>query len=382
MGMGSERLDFTVGVVGAGSMGAPVASGLVRSGAMDASQVSVSNSSEGKLRPLAEMGISTFRSNADMLEGDVQVVVLAVKPQILPSVVGEMGEALKGRLVISIAAGIPLNTLEGLMPSSRVVRAMPNLPVQALSGRRRCAWPQRDRGGRQARAGRLLLPGRGEADEGGPARRRGGGRLPAAPRTWRWSRTRSPAGASRRAFPPPTAGRYPLDHAALPSSSLSRARTPGLYGAGHPPGGTTPRACGPWSPGLVDSLWGSTPLSAARGTLRKVGFMGNRSLFPEPDPLPLRVGDRDRVHPSVARMTGSIRDRGRLPGDEHAGRARGQPVSPLHPAHHGDGLLAHGRAAGDRGGAKSGLLTQARETHVGIYSNKWSSAPVNQRCAT
>lgn len=134
MGMGSERLDFTVGVVGAGSMGAAVASGLVRSGAMDALQVSVSNPSEGKLRPLAEMGISTFRSNADMLEGDVQVVVLAVKPQILPSVVGEMGEALKGRLVISIAAGIPLNTLEGLMPSSRVVRAMPNLPVQALSG--------------------------------------------------------------------------------------------------------------------------------------------------------------------------------------------------------------------------------------------------------
>lgn len=134
MGMGSEHLDFTVGVVGAGSMGAAVASGLVRSGAMDASQVSVSNPSEGKLEPLAKMGVSTFRSNASMLQGDVQVVVLAVKPQILPAVVGEMGEALQGRLVISIAAGISLKALEGLMPSSRVVRAMPNLPVQTLSG--------------------------------------------------------------------------------------------------------------------------------------------------------------------------------------------------------------------------------------------------------
>ena len=61
-------------------------------------------------------------------------MVLAVKPQVLPGVVEDLSGRLDGRAVVSIAAGIPLATLEGLLPSSRVLRAMPCLPVQVLSG--------------------------------------------------------------------------------------------------------------------------------------------------------------------------------------------------------------------------------------------------------
>jgi pyrroline-5-carboxylate reductase len=62
------------------------------------------------------------------------VVVLAVKPQVLPQVVEPLADALAGRLVVSIAAGVTLDTLETFMPTSRVVRVMPNLPLQVLSG--------------------------------------------------------------------------------------------------------------------------------------------------------------------------------------------------------------------------------------------------------
>ena len=129
-----EKLTATVAVVGAGSMGGAIAAGLVASGVSDPSRVMACNPSPGKLVPLGERGIRTFSNAHDMIAEGADVVVLAVKPQVLPSVAADVAEDLAGRLVISIAAGVTIASLEGMLPGSRVVRAMPNLPVQVLSG--------------------------------------------------------------------------------------------------------------------------------------------------------------------------------------------------------------------------------------------------------
>ncbi|MGI6231116.1 MAG: pyrroline-5-carboxylate reductase [Tractidigestivibacter sp.] len=129
-----QLINATVGVIGAGSMGSAIASGLVASGAADAANVLVSNPSAGRLEPLAKLGIRTFQDNNEMLMQQPDVVVLAVKPQILPDVLSAQREGLSGRLVISIAAGVAIASLESCLPESRVIRAMPNLPVQVLSG--------------------------------------------------------------------------------------------------------------------------------------------------------------------------------------------------------------------------------------------------------
>lgn len=130
------RNDVKIGIVGAGSMGGAIASGLVRSGAWDASCVLVAGhgKADKHLPPLAELGISTFGCAACMLEQGSDAVVLAVKPQVLPAVMGECGQALAGKLVVSIAAGVTISSIEEALPGARVVRAMPNLCVQALSG--------------------------------------------------------------------------------------------------------------------------------------------------------------------------------------------------------------------------------------------------------
>jgi len=64
------------------------------------------------------------------------VIVLAVKPQIMPDVLEEMAPVIDGeKLVISIAAGITLQTLQrALGDSRRVVRVMPNTPALVLAG--------------------------------------------------------------------------------------------------------------------------------------------------------------------------------------------------------------------------------------------------------
>ncbi|RGS50428.1 pyrroline-5-carboxylate reductase [Olsenella sp. AF21-51] len=130
----AEKIEQVIGVIGAGSMGVAIARGLVASGAAAPEHVLVANPSAGKLAPLAEIGIKTFTSNDELLAQDPDAVVLAVKPQVLPGVLAEHTEGLAGRLVISIAAGISVASLESALAASRVVRAMPNLPVQVLSG--------------------------------------------------------------------------------------------------------------------------------------------------------------------------------------------------------------------------------------------------------
>ncbi len=128
-------LDLTIGVLGAGAMGGAIARGLVASGALDASNAVAFDLDEAKLAPLVELGVNRAQSLAELASWGCEVLILAVKPQVLPAVMDQLGPLLpQGQLVVSIAAGVTLATLEAALPSARVVRVMPNLPLQVLSG--------------------------------------------------------------------------------------------------------------------------------------------------------------------------------------------------------------------------------------------------------
>ena len=129
-----ERADCKVGIIGAGSMGGAIARGLVAAGVYEASQVAVFDLSQAQLAPLAEQGMVCAKSALELVEDASDAVVLAVKPQVLPQVMAQLAEATRNKLVVSIAAGVALATIEAALPEARVVRVMPNLPLQVLSG--------------------------------------------------------------------------------------------------------------------------------------------------------------------------------------------------------------------------------------------------------
>lgn len=129
-----ETLQTRIGIIGAGSMGGAIARGLISSGALDVASLAVCDPNEAVLAPLREQGVKCLSTAADLVAEGTEVVVLAVKPQVLPAVIAPVAPALEGRLVVSIAAGVTLGTLEELIPAARVVRVMPNLPLQVLSG--------------------------------------------------------------------------------------------------------------------------------------------------------------------------------------------------------------------------------------------------------
>lgn len=97
-----------------------------------------------------------------------EVVVLAVKPQQVGAVLAEVGSSESGvrsrKLVISIAAGIPLRYIEKKLPGAAVVRAMPNNPALVGKGITAIAKGKKV-GSRELRVGRVILEAIGEVVE-------------------------------------------------------------------------------------------------------------------------------------------------------------------------------------------------------------------------
>ena len=121
-----------VACIGGGNMALSLLMGLKGKG-FNPEQLRVSDPSKERRTLLDEAGITTFSSNEEAIE-NAQVIIIAVKPQIVGPVLENLREAVsKDQLIISIAAGVPLSALRGwLGPSSNIVRCMPNTP--ALKG--------------------------------------------------------------------------------------------------------------------------------------------------------------------------------------------------------------------------------------------------------
>jgi pyrroline-5-carboxylate reductase len=125
-----------IGFIGAGNMAGALIKGLLQAGTVTPRQIRASDVRAERLAELAEQhGIGTSQSNAEITAG-ADVVVLAVKPQIVDKVLPEIGGALRTEtLVVSIAAGVPIRAIEGALPASaRVIRTMPNTAAIALAG--------------------------------------------------------------------------------------------------------------------------------------------------------------------------------------------------------------------------------------------------------
>jgi pyrroline-5-carboxylate reductase len=125
-----------LGLLGAGNMAAALIKGLLHAKLLAPNRLLASDVKPERLAMLAEVhGIGTTTNNHQLVRG-CTVVVLAVKPQVIDKVLGEIGaDVRKDQLVVSVAAGVPIEALEARLPKgSRVVRAMPNMPAIVQAG--------------------------------------------------------------------------------------------------------------------------------------------------------------------------------------------------------------------------------------------------------
>lgn len=125
-----------IAFIGAGNMASSLIGGLVRQGCQK-ENLFVSDPSEEQTQALvSEYGLNACENNKQAaLQADV--LVLAVKPQVMKDVLADIKSAVtqKQPLIISIAAGIPLATFSSVLgDKTAVVRCMPNTPSLVGAG--------------------------------------------------------------------------------------------------------------------------------------------------------------------------------------------------------------------------------------------------------
>jgi pyrroline-5-carboxylate reductase len=126
----------TVGFLGAGNMGEALIKGLLAAKLVPADAIFATDVRPERLKELdRQYGIQVSSDNAELVRS-ADIVILAVKPQIMDAVVTEIAPAVTRRkLLISIAAGVATEKIRARLPrDSRLIRVMPNTPALVLEG--------------------------------------------------------------------------------------------------------------------------------------------------------------------------------------------------------------------------------------------------------
>jgi len=125
-----------VGFIGGGNMGEALIKGLIAANLVPAAAVYASDVRIERLRALDQQyGVQLCEDNAELVR-QVDIVILAVKPQIMAPVVRHIASAVtRKKLLISIAAGVSTATIRAALgKDARLIRVMPNTPALVLEG--------------------------------------------------------------------------------------------------------------------------------------------------------------------------------------------------------------------------------------------------------
>ena len=122
-----------IAVLGCGNMGRAITDGMLSSGLVRPADLILADLQADRLVSYREMGCTVVADAAEACrQGDVWI--LGVKPQSLPQLMADLRPYCTGKLVISIAAGVSIDTIEAALPACSVVRVMPNTPLMVGKG--------------------------------------------------------------------------------------------------------------------------------------------------------------------------------------------------------------------------------------------------------
>jgi pyrroline-5-carboxylate reductase len=128
-----------IAILGTGSMGGAILAGLTGPGVSVDGRIRVTNRSTLKAAPLASAAVESFAlaetPDANRLAvAGARVVIVGVKPAMVPDLLREIADALEpDAVVVSVAAGVTIATMEAIVPGA-VLRAMPNTPALVNRG--------------------------------------------------------------------------------------------------------------------------------------------------------------------------------------------------------------------------------------------------------
>jgi pyrroline-5-carboxylate reductase len=117
-------MNDKVTVIGAGMMGSAIIKSLVKGNYVG--KITAVDIAPEKLKDLEKLGVKVSSDNRKSA-ADADIVFIIVKPSDVEKVLKEISKEIKNKLLISVAATVPLAFLRKNAPESRIVRIMPNL---------------------------------------------------------------------------------------------------------------------------------------------------------------------------------------------------------------------------------------------------------------
>ena len=124
-----------IGFIGGGKMASAIMKGIINSGYCKKENIFVSDKNKDALKVLKEnFAVNTVQDNKYVAE-NADIIIFAVKPFVLRDVLEEIKTCVnQNKLVLSIAAGISIKTIEEILGSIPVIRIMPNTPALVNAG--------------------------------------------------------------------------------------------------------------------------------------------------------------------------------------------------------------------------------------------------------
>lgn len=115
-----------VAVIGAGMMGSAIVKSLLKSGYP--SKITAADFQLEKIEEIEKLGVAVTADNRKA-SAKADIIFICVKPGDVEKVLKEITKEAKGKIVISLAAAIPIMFLKKIIPEARIVRIVPNVAV-------------------------------------------------------------------------------------------------------------------------------------------------------------------------------------------------------------------------------------------------------------
>ena len=120
--------------IGAGKMATAIVQGMLNLHVIDAEDMQAVDISEEARKQFTETTGLACHETPDEILKEARIIILAVKPQYCNEAVKSIAGQCHGKLIVSIAAGITLESLTSWFNNDRIARAMPNTPLMVGCG--------------------------------------------------------------------------------------------------------------------------------------------------------------------------------------------------------------------------------------------------------
>jgi len=125
----NEKTELSVGFIGSGMMASAIMDGLIANKVVKGPEaISCSDVFDEPLERARKKGIHATKSNVEVCERAKDAIIVAVKPDTVTTICKDIMAVKQtfSAVIISVAAGVTIETLEHNLPGHRVVRVMPN----------------------------------------------------------------------------------------------------------------------------------------------------------------------------------------------------------------------------------------------------------------